>query len=76
MSTAAASQIPPEHRPDLHLVEDGLPEVPKPPTFGAWLVYEDEKEAIREEALVLQKRLHQLRRRWRAITAAQAEAEQ
>lgn len=42
--------------------------------FESWLVYEDEKEAIRAEAVVLQKRLHQLRRRWQAITAAQQEA--
>lgn len=41
--------------------------------FEHWLVYEDEKEAIREEAVLLQKRLHQLRRRWQSIVAAQAE---
>ncbi len=71
MSTTAAAQTVPEHRPDLHLIEDGLPELPEAPTFEAWLVYEDEKEAIREEAVLLQKRLAQLRRRWRSITAAQ-----
>lgn len=45
-------------------------------SFEDWLVYEDEKEAIREEAVLLQKRLHQLRRRWQSISAAQAEEQE
>lgn len=44
--------------------------------FEDWLVYEDEKEAIREEAVLLQKRLHQLRRRWQSIIAAQADEQE
>jgi len=44
--------------------------------FENWLVYEDEKEAIREEAVLLQKRLQQLRRRWQSISAAQAEEQE
>lgn len=44
--------------------------------FEHWLVYEDEKEAIRAEAVLLQKRLHQLRRRWQSIVAAQADEQE